>query len=268
MNQYYSELLATSSLALSFIIVIFLGLYLVYYLKKSNYDGFNNFLNCNKIYIELFLVICLSFMSIIVATNANVIAVNELNIQKANNQPIFVFDEIRYGNGYYEKLLVYNRGAPVNNFFISPITILKVHGRDTNNKLKEITIPIGYYDISTRSGNDSSELQEFFASDTEPLNGNHYRLSESFGDLYTISRDNNLSIGMSFYKYLYITYEDMYGDEHNDLYLISDLYPHKVSGKDKEKLLHDFHENVKYGYFLDINDLKAEKIYNIFVTSY
>ena len=108
MNQYFSELLTTSLIALLFIIGIFGILYCIYHSNKKNGMHFKTFLDGNKIYIEIFLVICLSFMSIIIATNANIIADNELKIQKANNQPIFVFDEIRYGNGFYEKLIVYN----------------------------------------------------------------------------------------------------------------------------------------------------------------
>ena len=65
-----------------------------------------------------------------------------------------------------------------------------------------------------------------------------------------------------------LTYEDIYGEEHNDLYVISDLYPHKVSDKEKEKILHDYHESLKYGQFLYVEDLTAEKIYNIFSNSY
>ena len=263
MNQYFSELLTTSLIALLFIIGIFGILYCIYHSNKKNGMHFKTFLDGNKIYIEIFLVICLSFMSIIIATNANIIADNELKIQKANNQPIFVFDEIRYGNGFYEKLIVYNFGASLNEFHSSSIVLLKIHSYKDNN-LKEITIPIGYYDISTRSGNDSRELQEFFASDTEPLNGNYYRLCETIGRFYEISRNDNLSGGINVYKYVYIKYEDIYGEKHDDLYVISELHPHKISEEEKEKILFDIQERP----FLDIKDLTAEKIYNIFKASY
>lgn len=267
MNQYYSELLINSITAIAFIIVIFCILYFIYLYKKKNYTDFKNFLESSRIYIEIFLIICLSFMSIIIATNANIIAENDLIIQKTNNQPLFVFDELRYGDGYYEKLLVYNSGAPLNSFHIAPFTFLKVHGYE-NDKLKEITIPIEYYVISTRSGNDSSKLQEFFASDTEQLNGNYYRLSSSIGDFNDISRNNNFIGGIIFYKYVYITYKDIYGEEHNDLYVISDLYPHKVSDEEKNKILRNFDESIKYGPTLNVKDLTAEKVYNIFNNSY
>jgi hypothetical protein len=202
-----------------------------------------------------------------IATNANIIAENELKVQKANNQPIFVFDEMRYGNGYFEKLNVYNYGAPINNIFMSSIVLLKVYSYKFN-KYTEVDIPIGYYDISTRSGNESNELQQFFTSDVEPLNGNNYRLYKTLDDFDKFKQNNNLSIDINIYKYVYITYEDIYGDKHNDLYIISDFYKHKVSDNEKEKILFDLQENLNKGHFIHIKDLTSEKIYTIFKTYY
>lgn len=231
--------------------------------------GLKKFLDDNKIYFETVCIICVSLMSIIIsinansiATTANIIAENDLKVQKANNQPIFVFNETRYGNGFFEKLKVYNIGAPINSFSISAIVLLRAHSYE-DNKYKEIVIPIGYYDISTRNVSDIGELQEFFSSENEPLNGNYYRLAEAIGDSYEISRTNNVSMNINFDKYVYITYEDLYSEKHNDLYIISSFYPYKISANEKDKVLFNIQESLKDGY-LDIKYLTAEKIFTIF----
>lgn len=261
-EQYLIEFAKNALLAIIFIVFIFIILFLTHKLQKNN-EKFSEYLNNNKIYIEVFLIVSLSVMSISIATNANIIAQNEIFIQKANNQPIFIFEETRYSNGYYEKLEVYNVGAPLNNFFSASITFIKIHGRK-DNKFKEIKVPISYYDIATKSENES-ELIEFFYGDTVPENGNYFRLTESIGGFYDSLRDNNISGGINYEKYVYITYEDIYGDEHNDLYLISDLNPSKISNEQKRKILMDYYSSK---YYLTVEDLTADKLYNILIAQY
>lgn len=264
MSQYSKEFLTNASIAIAIILVIFIFLFIIYSCKKNDYEHFSVFLEKNKIYIEIFLIISLSVMSISIATNANIIALNEIEIQKAHNQPIFIFNETRYGNGYYQKLEVYNVGAPLNNFNIFPITFIKIWSYE-NNKYKEIMIPISYYSIGTRTESDNSELIEFFASDTKPEDGNYYRMSKAIEGFYDISRDNNLSYGMNFDKYVNIAYKDIYGEEHSDLYVVSDLYPHKISSEKKETILMDFNNSM---YSLNVEDLTADKLYEIFSVQY
>lgn len=262
MNQYLIELSTHFIYALVFAIIVFSIIYLIYYVKRVNGSTLSVFLKENKIYIDIFFVICLTFMSISIATNANLIANNEIQIQKAANQPIFTFDKVSYGNGYFDKIIVYNEGAPVSNVFAAPLTYLTIYSYESGS-YKEIVIPIDYYIVGTRgtTENDTRKLYELFNSDTEPEVGNAYIFSNFWHDFQDLKKKENRSIDVNLHEFVYMKYEDIYGDSHEELYVVSDAFPHKLNSYDKEEILKIIEESP---YSTQMNKLNAEEVFTIF----
>lgn len=68
--------------------------------------------------------------------------------------------------------------------------------------------------------------------------------------------------------YININYDDTYGEKHNDIYILSNTCPYKVSDEEKEKILFDIQDSFNKSHSTYYDTLTAGKINKILYASY
>jgi hypothetical protein len=259
MNTYITELLIHFLYTIIFALTVFLLLGIIYFLTKENDTTLTEFLHKNKVYLDIIFIVALTFMSISIATNANTIATaanqiaeNQLQIEKDANQPIFTFQPMTYDNGSTHKIIISNEGTQYNGIIdISDMVYLVVISYDTGHVVK-VRIPINNYYCSE-----------------------HVIYEENTNKLYEVSNSGNLAArssllielekrftNLGWEEYLIIEYEDIYGKTHENVYMVNDWYHHKLNDDEIEEI-NEIWNSYQYSY--RIEELDAETVYDIFV---
>ena len=273
MATYISELLTHffSTIIITLILLGILGA--IYHFTKKTDSTFTTFLNNNKVYLDIFLIVALSFMSITIAINANSIATTanqiaekDLQIQKAANQPIFIFEKLTYSEGDYEKIVISNAGAPANNIHVKSITYASIEeGNFTSSK--EFIFSIDYYNDRERVSaieNESNTIKlyelAYYPAHIGNIGGNRYLLSKFDSEFFdSLSNDKHTTpMQWKLCEYVRVQYEDIYGDSHDDLYYVSPSHPYKLQEEASQEVYDKLEE---YPYYITMNKLNAEEIY-------
>lgn len=241
--------------------VILLGLLgLFYYLPKKKDTTFTKFLNNKKVYLDIFLIVALSLMSISIAINANSIATtansiaeNQLQIEKDANQPLFAFQQMTYDNGTTHKVIISNEGAQYNGIIdISNMVYLVIISYDTGHVV-EARIPINNYYSSGHKllDEDTSKFYEVYKS------GNFATRNSLLSEL-----DKHYT-HLGWEEYLIIEYEDIYGETHENVYMVNDWYNHKLNNEEIEEINEIWNS---YPYSYRIEELDYETVSDIYVS--
>lgn len=238
-------------------------------------DTIRKWLENNRIFFEIIVALSLTSMSIIVSINANQIAGYQNELIKEENQPIFVFNLTRNDNGSLdvgERIDISNIGRPAYNFKAEPYIFFDIHlyNESDYNSEKKAYVPVtSYYGYSVETGSPVELLLSFNKYYFRPINGTNY--TGNYAVFYHINEDfRNYSQTQKYFgyielkRYFHITYSDVYGETHDEIYYVDGGTSFKLEEKDKIDLdkRHNDGYISNYG-FLEFRYFSPEEIIKI-----
>lgn len=206
----------------------------------------------NKVFIDLVVAIALTSMSILVSYNSNQITEQQNELIKEENQPFFVFNLTEIDTAdTLEVLEIYNAGKPVSGFSADTYTFLEIYYHDFNNDtIKRAYVPIGNYYTFTRVAESqtgtgllltlkrnkhSYEKQAAYdlrkSKILRAIEENFWNYSDDQGKYYNSSAGVNM--WASVFTYVHMTYLDIYGEEHDEIYYVDSWSYFELYEKDK-----------------------------------
>lgn len=224
---------------------------------------FREWLERNKIFFEIIVALSLTAMSIIISYNANQIATDQNNLIKEENQPIFIFNVTHFNNDLnnssneVEKLDIYNIGGPAYNCSIEEYTFFNIQFSDFEGNLRNsANIPMAYYSGITFTGLPTGLMKSFLKNNYVIINGKkcptekYTVLNQISNDLYTYLQNHNSEnyskengdLEVDLLTYVLITYIDIYGENHDEIYYVSDGISFKLSEYDKICLTKEYNK--------------------------
>lgn len=213
-------------------------------------DTIRKWLENNRIFFELIVALSLTSMSIIVSINANQIAEYQNELIKQENQPIFVFNLTRTVNPNYtdngsldkgERIDINNIGKPAYNFTAEEYIFfdIRLYNKSDNYSEKKAYVPVtNYYLYSVETDPAIGLLRSFNMDYFFPINGTNYtgnyavycHINEDFGNY---SQTQNYFGYIDLKRYFHITYSDIYGEAHDEIYYVCGGTSYKLKEKDK-----------------------------------
>jgi len=246
----------------------------------SGIETFRKWLQRNKIFFEIIVALSLTTMSVIVANNANQIAATQNQIMKEENQPIFIFDTRIPDNdtsNVMERVKIDNIGKPAYYFFAEPYVLYDIQVRDNDYNIKKNAIipVVDFYSYSETSGFTSGNMESFYRENLtytirENNSSTKYYTNDTMETLYKINGDlgsytkNRNDMFVDLYIYIHITYQDVYGDSHDEIYCI-DSYglQSKLSEHDKIHLEMEYKKQILQDQFIsDVMYIPPNEIIN------
>lgn len=245
-----------------------------YFKGMSQWEIIRNWLNKNKIFFETIVMVFLTIMSVTVTYTSNEIASNQIDINKMENQPIFhiyteyVFPDSNEATFTHDQLVISNSGSSLYEFKYQPYVFLKVEYWDTKPD-NIVFIPLeGYYFFSDQARNLTGRLVTIkdFNNDPKESEANWYKIEQSKNELYEMSQKNNMSTRIGVVKYIFISYKDIYGNYHEEMFLSDQLSTVKINRNDSLKIIEYYDEKISEEQYFEIDNLSTDKIYEMYST--
>jgi hypothetical protein len=216
------------------------------------------FLKNNKIYFETIVIFILTLSLLItsimmsiqannIAEQANKITNIQVDIMKAQYQPFlnFIIEPIYdFNKSYYaqEKLIIINEGSPIRNFKSTSIICFEFYNWIENKTYSKFRIPaFGFYDTTFDTYNQTGILEESICTQIEE--GNRYKIfniTQQFPDYALAKNDNIIHVMIEFKRYILVEYQNMLGEDFQDLYYVDDFGSHALSGQEKESIYNQY----------------------------
>jgi hypothetical protein len=219
--------------------------------KVTKFTRLRDWLERNKVFFELTTAILLSIMSLTVSINANHIAEYQAelmkeqnNLTKYQNQPIFEFKLVELNSSTLntaEKIDIYNNRTAITNFKAEAYVLCDVYLSNYSYAeigLSDIVLSFTqncYYDViptgSSQGLMSSVESTGFLSSLPRYLNS-----TSSSAELNSYLQNQSNIKQVKLTRYIHVTYSDIYGENHDEVYWVTEIGTFKITEDKKMEL--------------------------------
>lgn len=219
----------------------------------------------NKVFFETLASITLTIMAVLVSWHATRIAALQTELTKLEKQPIFRFDVVLQfdpATQVYarDRLVVSNIGTPVREFDCRVYTFFKAEYGRRGQPLKTALIPLhGYYSASGVSKNLTGELQEFVAPDVPE--GNNSRAANLIRGFGRRGDQHDAFAFLDVLRYVRVRYKDIWGEWHDDLYLVGSFTSSKLEDRDARLVIIEYETKWSSSLWVEFAKASPELLY-------
>lgn len=180
-------------------------------------------------FFEVIVALSLTGMSIFVSSTANQIASYQNELIKGENQPIFIFNTTYFHKSIYddsdygEGMDIYNAGKPAYKFKSEAYVFFDISLYSANHTKMDLLIPVLLYYVDGTVVNAPVGLLQSYSCPIELTNGTHYTYTcnsnvfNKMSDDFFHSGNQNISRLIDLKKYIHITYNDIYNENHDEI---------------------------------------------------
>nr|WP_321497998.1 hypothetical protein [uncultured Methanolobus sp.] len=223
-----------------------------------------------------FLMLLLTVDAVIIAVNTYHISQNQLQVDKINHQPHFIFNDYKDDYNNFEWIIVSNDGFHVNAIQgCVPITFFEIEYVRNNVKVKKPFVVSGYLgglqwrgDITKEElivigdmGTQPHQWDDFYEdypSKWSYETGSNRLLHEAREEIESNETLKNMSARLYIKKYIYINYTDVYYEQHQQAYSFDDLYYPKLTDEERIQVWNLYEECCNKGNIVDLNDFNMK----------
>ena len=239
---------------------------------KKYVSKIRDWLNTNKIFFETITAVLLSLMAITVSYQTNQIASYQTIIMKSEFLPILHLNvDLEWNNtaAKYsdDELTISNIGAPLSELKSTGAIFFNVKWDTQNEEPKEALVPINDYYYMEINDNPQGELRRFYYRDPSGHRGNYYKAVNINWEFSDFANEKNATGHVDLYRYVKLSYKDIFGDNQIEYYLVNDLKSYRLGKEEGEKVF-KHHDDNRFTNSVDFNseispDLLYEKMSNI-----
>ena len=207
-----------------------------------------DWLTANKIFFETITAVLLSLMALMVLIQTNQIASYQTTIMKSEHLPILHLNVDLEWNSTAAKysedeLTISNIGAPLGELKSRVAIFFRVKWETQNNEPKEALVPINDYYYVEITDNPQGELRRYYYLDSSGHRGNYYKAVNINWEFSDYANEKNATGYVDLLKYVKLIYKDIYGDNHIEYYLVSDLNSYRLGEKEGQKIFKHYDYN-------------------------
>ena len=225
-----------------------------------------------KIIMNIFMIL-LALFSFIIAINTYDMFQNQLQVDKINHQPHFIFQEELDEYRNFKWLIVSNDGFHINAIqFCYPITFFQIDFQKNNSKLSKTFAVSGYLDSALQWRGDITKNQLFVIGDygAQPYQiddfyldyeskshyetGSNRQLHETREQIENNDTLKNMSVKLYIKEYVFINYTDVYFEQQQQAYSFDELYYPKLTDEERIRVWNLFFGCVENGNIIDIDN--------------
>lgn len=232
-------------------------------LRKVSVCETRKWLKRNEVFFTTIVAICLTMMSIMVsimsiqlAEKANEVAFYEVELLKAEQQPIIHFELDKKNTN--DKIIIYNKGSNLKEFKANPMIFLSITYNE-NKKCKKceesILFPLKEYYFFKYPANDlTGKLMEMNGNDD-----NYGQVYEANNKFINFAQKHNDSGNIKIKRYIQVKYKDIFENPHEAVYRIEEKYYNPLTEADGGKIIYKYGELESQS--LTITDLSPDILY-------
>ena len=232
------------------------------------------------------LIFLLTIVSIIIAVNTYHISQNQLQVDKINHQPHFIFQEELDEYRNFKWLIVSNDGFHVNAIqYCMPVTFFEIEYQKNNSTLYETFVVDGYIgsfqwqgDITNNElivigdyGARPYQIDDFYLdyeSKSHYETGSNRQLHNAREEIENNDTLQNMSARLYIKEYVFINYTDVYFEQHQQAYSFDDLYYPKLNDEERIRIWNLLFECVEKQYIIDIDNFDMSKLLHTLNNTY
>lgn len=222
----------------------------------------------NKIFFETITAASLSIMAILVSYQSTRIASLQAQLTTLEKLPILRFDvtlEFDPTRNVYHRdtLVISNSGAAARDFESESYIFFEVKYRRDAGQSQIALVPVnGYYSASFKTKNVTGKLET--KTDFAIKEGNNFKAAEIERQFTKLTRERGVHSITRIVRYIRVTYKDIWGDRHDDVYWVDSITTSKLEEADGKRIVQEYGMKFTRGQFLELDQASAGSLYEKF----
>jgi len=165
-------------------------------------------------------------------------------------------------------LNIYNVGPALSEFNCECIVFFEIRYGEVGKEPRPARIPFfEYYGSIDQTNTPTGKLITFEESGIsfKSSKGNYLETNRAITEFFLFAEERNAYGSASVIRYIQIQYKDIWGEEHEEFYLVDEFRSQRISNKKGEEVFAEYRSKCKIGFPIWLSQISGELLYEKWV---